>query len=115
MKGQDKDDSRCEYWRMNLGQAYEVLSQGIGFGIKREIFFLNLEDGYFGCQVNESTDVLQLYEVSKLCDGRRDCFRGSDELRSELKCSNLSWMSIGILHKIQERSLIVQVFNPSTI
>ncbi|KAE8745546.1 hypothetical protein FOCC_FOCC007735 [Frankliniella occidentalis] len=71
-----------------LDTSRTVLSQGIGFGIKREIFFLNLEDGYFGCQVNESTDVLQLYEVSKLCDGRRDCFRGSDELRSELKCSS---------------------------
>ncbi|GLH00246.1 Uncharacterized protein GBIM_06680, partial [Gryllus bimaculatus] len=60
---------------------------GIGYGIKREIFFLNLEDGYFGCQVNESTDVLQLYELSKLCNGKPDCFMGSDELRQELKCS----------------------------
>ena len=76
----------------------QVLSQGIGFGIKREIFFLNLEDGYFGCQVNESTDVLQLYEVSKLCDGHRDCFRGSDELRTELKCSSkYSIVSLTIL------------------
>lgn len=60
---------------------------GIGYGIKREIFFLNLEDGYFGCQVNESTDVLQLFELSKLCDGVPNCFLGSDELRNELKCS----------------------------
>lgn len=60
---------------------------GIGFGIKREIFFLNLEDGYFGCQVNESTDVLQLYELSKLCDGTPNCYLGSDELRKELKCT----------------------------
>nr|CAD7570240.1 unnamed protein product [Timema californicum] len=62
---------------------------GIGFGIKREIFFLNLEDGYFGCQVNESTDVLQLYELSKLCDGTSDCFMASDELTKELKCTNV--------------------------
>ncbi|XKL63797.1 hypothetical protein PGB90_006161 [Kerria lacca] len=61
---------------------------GIGFGIKREIFFLNLEDGYFGCQVNQSTDVLQLYELSKLCDGYQDCFQGSDELARELKCTS---------------------------
>lgn len=61
---------------------------GIGFGIKREIFFLNLEDGYFGCQVNESTDVLQLYELSKLCDGTSQCYKGSDELRRELKCTS---------------------------
>lgn len=60
---------------------------GIGFGIKREIFFLNLEDGYFGCQVNESTTVLQLYELSRLCDGQQDCYKGSDELRRELKCT----------------------------
>ncbi|KAK6638396.1 hypothetical protein RUM44_008825 [Polyplax serrata] len=61
--------------------------RGIGFGIKREIFFLNLEDGYFGCQVNESTDVLQLYEISRLCDGSKDCYLGSDELQKELKCT----------------------------
>lgn len=60
---------------------------GIGFGIKREVFFLNLEDGYFGCQVNESTDVLQLFELSKLCDGTPNCFLGSDELTKELKCT----------------------------
>lgn len=53
-----------------------------------EVFFLNLEDGYFGCQVNESTDYLQLYELSKLCDGRQDCFLGSDELNKELKCTS---------------------------
>jgi len=63
---------------------------GIGFGIKREIFFLNLEDGYFGCQVNESTTVLQLYELSRLCDGKQDCYKGSDELRRELKCTSKS-------------------------
>ncbi|KAK7603210.1 hypothetical protein V9T40_003209 [Parthenolecanium corni] len=61
---------------------------GIGFGIRREIFFLNLEDGYFGCQVNQSTDVLQLYELSRLCDGYQDCFQGSDELARELKCTS---------------------------
>lgn len=61
---------------------------GIGFGIKREIFFLNLEDGYFGCQVNESTAVLQIYELSRLCDGKQDCYKGSDELRRELKCTS---------------------------
>uniref|UniRef100_A0A6P7FF96 Uncharacterized protein LOC114327498 n=1 Tax=Diabrotica virgifera virgifera TaxID=50390 RepID=A0A6P7FF96_DIAVI len=60
---------------------------GIGFGIRREVFFLNLEDGYFGCQVNESTDVLQLFELSKLCDGTPNCFLGSDELTKELKCT----------------------------
>lgn len=68
---------------------------GIGFGIKREVFFLNLEDGYFGCQVNESTDVLQLFELSKLCDGTPNCFLGSDELAKELKCTgkNISFLS----------------------
>lgn len=78
-------------------QMYNFLSQvatqnqyGIGLGIKREVFFLNLEDGYFGCQVNESTQILQLYELSKLCDGVPDCYKASDELKSELKCTGES-------------------------
>lgn len=54
--------------------------------LQREIFVLNLEDGYFGCQVNESTDFLQLFELSKLCDGAPQCFQGSDEVVPELKC-----------------------------
>jgi hypothetical protein len=51
------------------------------------VFFLNLEDGYFGCQVNESTDVLQLLELSKLCDHHVDCYQGTDEQREKLKCT----------------------------
>ena len=70
---------------------------GIGFGIKREIFFLNLEDGYFGCQVNESTTVLQLYELSRLCDGKQDCYKGSDELRRELKCTGKFYFDVFII------------------
>lgn len=53
-----------------------------------EIFFLNVEEGYFGCQVNESTDVLQLYDISKLCNGVPECFLGSDENRAQLKCTS---------------------------
>lgn len=56
--------------------------------VQREIFVLNLEDGYFGCQVNESTDFLQLFELSKLCDGTPQCFQGSDEVALELKCGD---------------------------
>lgn len=56
--------------------------------LQREIFVLNLEDGYFACQVNESTDYLQLFELSKLCDGQPNCFKGSDELTAELKCTD---------------------------
>ncbi|OTF72533.1 hypothetical protein BLA29_011194, partial [Euroglyphus maynei] len=44
--------------------------------------------GYFGCQVNESTDYLQLFELSKLCDGLPQCFQGSDEITLELKCND---------------------------
>ena len=62
--------------------------------VQQEIFLLNLEDGYFGCQVNESQDVLQLFELSKLCDGVPQCFRGSDELHEKLKCSDRSEYSI---------------------
>lgn len=60
------------------------------FGNRHEVFFLNLEDGYFGCQVNESVEFLQIYELSRLCDGLQDCYMGSDELRKELKCSSES-------------------------
>ena len=56
----------------------------------REIFVLNLEDGYFGCQVNDSADFLQLFELSKLCDGVPQCFRGSDEVAEQLKCTDRS-------------------------
>ncbi|XP_022668562.1 uncharacterized protein LOC111253451 isoform X4 [Varroa destructor] len=55
---------------------------------KKEIFFLNLEDGYFGCQVNASTEVLQLFDLSKLCDGESQCFQGSDENSIKLKCQD---------------------------
>lgn len=58
--------------------------------VAREIFVLNLEDGFFGCQVNESTDFLQLFELSKLCDGTPQCFQGSDEVSLELKCTDRS-------------------------
>jgi hypothetical protein len=54
--------------------------------IEQEIFLLNLEDGYFGCQVNASQDFLQLFELSRLCDGQTQCYLGSDELESQLKC-----------------------------
>lgn len=55
--------------------------------IQQEIFLLNLEDGYFGCQVNESQDFLQLFELSRLCDGQPQCYRGTDEIVSQLKCN----------------------------
>lgn len=54
----------------------------------QEIFLLNLEDGYFGCQVNESQDFLQLFELSKLCDGTPQCYLGTDEIARELKCTD---------------------------
>jgi hypothetical protein len=55
---------------------------------KKEVFFVNLEEGFFGCQVNETTEVLQIFKVEKLCDGKSDCYLGSDENQKELKCSN---------------------------
>ena len=65
--------------------------------VAREIFVLNLEDGYFGCQVNESADFLQLFELSKLCDGSPQCFRGSDEVAEQLKCTDRSKYSADVL------------------
>lgn len=56
--------------------------------LQQEIFLLNLEDGYFGCQVNESQDFLQLFELSRLCDGQTQCYLGTDELAAPLKCNN---------------------------
>ncbi|KAK2714568.1 hypothetical protein QYM36_008952 [Artemia franciscana] len=73
-------------WLFLVTQIYAQYSD-LGFGIRRELFFLHLEDGLFGCQVNESVDVLQLFEISKLCDGVPNCFMGSDELRRDLKCT----------------------------
>lgn len=81
--------------------SFQVSAQvNLGQGLQREIFFLNLEDGYFGCQVNESTDVLQLFEVSRLCDGTPNCFLGSDENFQELKCtSKYLWRLEGVLFR----------------
>jgi len=73
------DDATCDF------QAES--RNGLGHGSRREVFFLNLEDGYFGCQVNESTDILQLLELSKLCDHHVDCYQGTDEQREKLKCT----------------------------
>ena len=53
-----------------------------------EVFFVKLEDGFFGCQVNETVDVLQLFEISKLCDGSSQCWQGSDENNPRLKCTS---------------------------
>ena len=55
---------------------------------KKEVFFVNLEEGYFGCQVNETLEVLQIFKIEKLCDGTSDCYLGSDENQKELKCSS---------------------------
>ncbi|CAB0029718.1 unnamed protein product, partial [Trichogramma brassicae] len=41
-----------------------------------------------GAQRDLSTDVLQLLQLSKLCDNHIDCFQGSDEHRDRLKCTN---------------------------
>lgn len=77
-----------EYLKNKIYQYFQAESRnGLGHGLRREVFFLNLEDGYFGCQVNESTDVLQLLELSKLCDHRVDCYQGADEQRNKLKCT----------------------------
>ena len=55
---------------------------------KNEVFFVNVEEGFFGCQVNASSEFLQIFTISKLCDGVSDCYKGSDEDQKELKCSS---------------------------
>ena len=52
-----------------------------------EVFWLNIEEGYFACQVNASERYLKLFKLSRLCDGQEDCYQGSDELTEQLKCS----------------------------
>ena len=52
-----------------------------------ELFWLNIEEGYFACQVNSSEKYLKLFKLSRLCDGVEDCFEASDELVDQLKCS----------------------------
>lgn len=55
--------------------------------LKPETFDLNLELGYFACQVNESSEYLQIFDISKLCDGHADCFMASDESEEKNKCT----------------------------
>lgn len=38
--------------------------------------------------MNESVEFLQIYDLSRLCDGLQDCYMGSDEKRKELKCTS---------------------------
>ena len=52
-----------------------------------EVFWLNIEEGYFSCQVNASEKYLKLFKVSRLCDGIEDCYEASDELSHHLKCT----------------------------
>lgn len=75
------------YWKLLFVLQAHSQSRKSSGRLKRERFNLNLEDGYFSCQLNESTDYLQVFELSKLCDGHPDCFLGSDEQAKELKCT----------------------------
>ena len=50
-----------------------------------ELFWLNLEEGYFACQLNQSEKFLKIFKLSRLCDGKADCYQGSDELSEELR------------------------------
>ena len=51
----------------------------------QELFWLNLEEGYFACQLNQSEKFLKIFKISRLCDYKEDCWRGSDELYDELR------------------------------
>ena len=50
-----------------------------------ELFWLNLEEGYFACQLNQSEKFLKIFKLSRLCDGKEDCYQGSDEPREDLR------------------------------
>ena len=68
--------------------ATAAQQSGLAKFSKKEVFFVNLEEGFFGCQVNETLEVLQIFKIEKLCDGTSDCYLGSDENQKELKCSS---------------------------
>ena len=51
----------------------------------QELFWLNLEEGYFACQLNQSEKFLKIFKISRLCDYKEDCWQGSDELYDELR------------------------------
>ena len=53
-----------------------------------EVFWLNIEESYFACQVNASEKYLKIFKLSRLCDGNEDCYQGSDELSENHKCSS---------------------------
>ena len=53
----------------------------------REVFVVNFELGFFACQLNASSDFLEVYSLSRLCDGIPDCFGGTDENRDYVPCS----------------------------
>lgn len=55
-------------------------------GSTKDVFFLDFDRGQFGCNTNESDHLIQLFPMSKLCDGRNDCINGSDEDTLRLKC-----------------------------
>ena len=56
-------------------------------GSIKDVFFLDFDRGQFGCNTNESGHLIQLFPMSKLCDGRNDCINGSDEDTLRLKCN----------------------------
>lgn len=51
-------------------------------------FWLNVDDGYFACQVNSTETFVKVFKISRLCDGLPDCFQGADELKDFLNCSD---------------------------
>lgn len=73
--------------------------------VRQEIFLLNLEDGYFGCQVNQSQEFLQLFELSRLCDGKPQCYLGTDEIEQSLKCKNRSHCGSFVNQRGQQESI----------
>ena len=56
-------------------------------GRGKEVFFVNLEEGFFGCQVNETAEVLQIFKIKsdKLLLFRKKEFQKKISMETKLQ------------------------------